>query len=172
MATPAIRGLFRKVETEEIAPHVAAVPGMTPLAYTDLIERRFANPEIHDTVRRVAFDGSARHSGFLHPVIRDALASGAPIEGLALVEALWARMCEGTREDGSVIEANDPLWATLVPAALAAKDDPRVWLAQDTIYGDLADAPRFADSFDRWLRLVWNEGTLAAITAYLEQADA
>ena len=172
MATPVIAGLFRKVETEEIAPHVAAVPGMTPLAYTNLIEGRFANPEIHDTVRRVAFDGSARHSGFLHPIIRDALASGAPLEGLALVEALWARMCAGTREDGSVIEANDPVWTALLPVAQAAKDDPRLWLAQDTVYGDLADAPRFADSFDRWLRLVWSDGTLAAINAYLDKPEA
>ncbi len=167
MATPAILGLFRKVETLEIAPHVAAVPGMTPLAYADLVERRFANPKIRDTTRRVAFDGSARHSGFLHPVIRDALAANAPLDGLALVEALWARMCAGTREDGSVIEANDPLWAALVLVAQAAQDNPRIWLAQESIYGDLADAPRFADSFDRWLRLVWREGTLTAIKSYL-----
>ncbi len=168
MANPANRGLFRKVEVEEIAPHVAAVPGMTPLAYTDLIEGRFANPEIHDTVRRVAFDGSSRHTGFLHPIIHDALAGDTPLDGLALVEALWARMCAGTREDGSSIEANDPLWSTLMPAARAAKDDPSIWLAQETIYGDLADSPRFADSFDRWLRLVWSEGTLAAIDTYLD----
>ena len=103
-----INGLFRKIETEEIVPHVTAVPGMTPSDYVDLVERRFANPEIRDTTRRVAFDGSSRHPGFLHPIIRDALSVGAPIDGLALVEALWARMCAGTREDGSVIAPNDP----------------------------------------------------------------
>ena len=92
MAHEAVHGLFRKVEMEEIVPHVAAVPGRTPEEYVDLIEGRFANPEIRDTVRRVAFDGSSRHPGFVLPVIRDALKAGTPVEGLALVEALWARM--------------------------------------------------------------------------------
>lgn len=168
MAHPLISGLFRKIEVEEIVPHVAAVPGMTPLDYVDLIERRFANPEIHDTTRRVAFDGSSRHVGFLHPVIRDALAADAPIEGLALVEAMWARMCAGTREDGSVIEPNDPFWDTLTAQASAAKDDPQAWLGQARFYGDIAQNARFGESFDRWLRMIWAQGTEAAIRTYLE----
>jgi mannitol 2-dehydrogenase len=167
MAHPLIQGLFRKIEIEEIVPHVAAVPGMTPLGYVDLIEGRFANPEIRDTTRRVAFDGSSRHAGFLHPIIRDALAKGTPLEGLALVEALWARMCAGTREDGSAIEPNDPIWDVLVAATTAAKDDPQVWIAQSKIYGDLGQNPRFAESFTRWLHLIWSDGTETALRSYL-----
>ena len=71
------------------------------MEYLDLIDRRFSNDAIIDTVRRVAFDGSARHAGFILPSIRDGLATGKSVEGLALVEAAWARMCEGTRENGS-----------------------------------------------------------------------
>ena len=168
MAHPLIKGLFRKIETQEIVPHVTAVPGMTPLDYVDLIERRFANPEIRDTTRRVAFDGSSRHPGFLHPIIRDALAADTPVDGLALVEALWARMCAGVREDGSVIEANDPFWDTLQAAATAAKDDPQTWLAQDKFYGELGQNQRFAKSFDRWLRLVWTKGTEVSLRTYLD----
>ena len=167
MAHPLIGPFFRKAATEEIAPHVAPVPDMTPEAYVALIERRFSNPEIVDTVRRVAFDGSSRHTGFILPVIREALKAGAPIDGLALTEALWARMCEGVREDGSVIEANDPAWDRLTLAALAAKTDPRDWLNQREFYGDLADDARFAESFSRWLRLISSEGTEAALSAYL-----
>ena len=167
MAHPLIQGLFRKIEIQEIVPHVAAVPGMTPLAYVDLIDRRFANPEIRDTTRRVAFDGSSRHPGFLHPIIRDALAKDTPIEGLALVEALWARMCAGTREDGSEIAPNDPVWDSLVVAAKAAKSDPQSWIAQRNLYGDLGDDPRFAECFTKWLRLIWRSGTEAALRSYL-----
>ena len=167
MANPLIRAVFRKIEVEEIVPHVAAVPVMTPLDYVDLVERRFANPEIRDTTRRVAFDGSSRHAGFLHPIIRDGLATGGPIEGLALVEALWARMCEGTREDGSEIAANDPFWETLVKAAKAAKGNPQAWIAQQQFYGDLGDNPRFAASFARWHQLIQRDGTAAALGAYL-----
>jgi mannitol 2-dehydrogenase len=166
MAHPAIAALFRKVQTEEILPHVAPVPGTTPADYLSLIERRFANPAIRDTTRRVAFDGSSRHPGFLLPVIREALAAGASVEGLALVEALWARMCDGHREDGTVIEPNDPDWTRLTAAARAARTRPRAWLEQPGLYGTLANAAPFAEAFERWLSLVWREGTEAALAAY------
>jgi len=167
MAHPLIAALFRKIEVEEIVPHVAAVPGMTPMGYVDLITARFANPEIHDTTRRVAFDGSSRHPGFLHPIIRDALAADTPIDGLALVEALWARMCAATREDGSDIAPNDPFWDALSAQARTAKNDPQAWLTQDQYYGDLSQNPRFAKSFAKWLTMVWGRGTDTAISTYL-----
>jgi len=168
LAHPLIGQLFRKVATEEIAQQVAAVPGMAPADYVELIDRRFSNPEIIDTVRRVAFDGSSRHTGFILPVLREALAAGGPIEGLALSQAIWARMCEGTREDGSVIEPNDPIWPELTVAAKLAKTDPQAWLRQSGLYGDLADNVRFSESFERWLSLIWADGTEAAIERYLK----
>ena len=61
MAHPLISGLFNKVESEEIAPTVKAVPEMSAKQYVDLIATRFSNPAIVDTTRRVAFDGSSRH---------------------------------------------------------------------------------------------------------------
>lgn len=167
MAHPLIGPFFRKVAEQEIALHVDPVPGMTPEAYVDLINRRFSNPEIVDTVRRVAFDGSSRHTGFILPVLRDALAAGTPIDGLALSQALWARMCEGTREDGTTIEPNDPFWDDLTEAAKAARHDPQAWLNQAQIYGDLANDPHIAETFARWLRLIWADGASAALEAYL-----
>lgn len=166
MEQPLIAALLRKVQTEEIAPHVKPVPGMTPEEYIDLIAGRFSNPLIVDTVRRVAFDGSSRHTGFLLPIIRDGLDGDVSVEGLALVEALWARMCEGTREDGSKIEPNDPFWPDLNAAAVAAKDRPRAWLEQRHIYGDLSDDPRFSRAFETWLQKLWSDGTEATLAAY------
>ena len=168
MAHPLVNGLFRKVQSEEIAPHVKPVPGMTPGDYIDLIDRRFSNPAIVDTTRRVAFDGSSRHTGFVLPILRDGLAAGTPVEGLALVEALWARMCEGTREDGSVIEPNDPFWSELQAAAATARQRPAAWLEQSQFYGDLIDAEQFVRSFERWLSMIWYGGSANAIRIYIE----
>jgi mannitol 2-dehydrogenase len=170
MADPRVAGFLARVAGEEIAPHVAAVPGTTPAAYLDLVARRFANPRIVDTVRRVAFDGASRHAGFLHPVIRNALAAGTPVEGLALAEALWARMCAGTREDGSAIAPNDPAWDGLSEAALAARTRPAAWLEQPGLYGDLARARRFAEAFERSLTGLWRHGTVAVLDEYLGAA--
>ena len=169
MKHPMIGGFFCKAADTEIAPQVQAVPGMSPEAYVDLIDRRFSNPEIIDTVRRVAFDGSSRQTGFVLPTLRDALMKGAPIGGLVLSQALWARMCEGTREDGTTIEPNDPNWEELGAAAKAARSNPPVWLDQREFYGDLADDDRVRGSFTGWLNLIWSDGVEAALHSYLSE---
>ena len=172
MAHDGIRAMFRRIARDEIAPHVPAPPGISVPDYIDLIEGRFANPEIRDTTRRVAFDGSSRHAGFLLPSIRDGLARGTPVEGLALAAALWARYCLGRREDGSVIEANDPLWPDLQAAAQAAQSDPAAWLDRVPIYRDVKGAPRFADAFCHWYRLVSETGVDATIARFAARQRA
>jgi mannitol 2-dehydrogenase len=168
MAHPQIGAFFTKVARSEIAPHIAPVPEISPENYVGLILGRFANPMIADTTRRVAFDGSSRHPGFLIPTLRDGLKVNAPVDGLILAEALWARMCQGTREDGSTIAPNDPMWSRLQPTAEAARTDPRVWLEQRHIYGDLSNEPRIAVPFAKWLDLIWTKGAGAALSRYLD----
>jgi len=168
MAHPLIGAFFRKVAKTEISPHVQPVPGIEPLDYVDLIDRRFSNPSIADTVRRVAFDGSSRHTGFVLPVLREALEKGKPIDGLALSQAIWARMCEGTREDGTAIEPNDPVWSRLTQAAKAAKTNPQSWLDQKDLYGQLGEDPNFQSRFRHWHTLISSEGVEAAIQSYLQ----
>ncbi len=167
MAHPLISDFFRKVEHDEIVPYVSPVLGMKPTDYATLIASRFSNPEIRDTTRRVAFDGSSRHPEFILPILRDALAANGSIEGLALVEAFWARMCAGTRDDGSVIESNDPDWQFLSDVAKASQHSPMRWLQQRQIYGDLADHPSFAATFCRWLDTIWAFGCAKTIEIYL-----
>ena len=169
MAHDGIRAMFRKIACDEIAPHVPAPPGASVPDYIDLIEGRFANPEIRDTTRRVAFDGSSRHAGFLLPSIRDGLAKGMPVDGLALTAALWARYCLGRRDDGTAIEANDPLWPDLQAAAKAARSDPAAWLERVPIYRDVKDAPRFADAFCHWYRLLAESGVNATVARFAER---
>jgi len=170
MANPDIKAFFNSVQMREVLPHVDAVKGTPATEYLELVESRFSNPKIHDTTRRVSFDGSSRHPGFVLPIIRDASAADAPVDGLALVEALWARMCAGTREDGSIIEANDPFWDDLTETAKAAKSNPKVWLDMQQTYGDLGDNGQFADAFERWLKMLWSDGTQATLQTYASQS--
>ncbi len=166
-----ISAFFRKVQVDDIVEHVKPVPGLSPLGYLDLIERRFANQAIHDTTRRVAFDGSSRHPGFLLPTLRDAIEAGSSLGGLALAEAFWCRMCAGTREDGTEIEANDPIWGQLQSRALAAKENPRVWIENRKLYGDAATVARFSDAFSNWLTRIWSDGSRRALRTYLGDAE-
>ena len=91
-----------------------------------------------------------------------------PLDGLALGEALWARMCAGWREDGTMIESNDPSWENLVMQARIAKDSPAEWRRQYQLYGDLGREIQFGKRFDNWLHLIWSQGTEKAIQTYLE----
>lgn len=168
MADPLIAAFFHKVQREEILPFVDAVAGTEPLDYLTLIEKRFANPKIRDTTRRVAFDGSSRHPGFVLPILRDSIAGGGRISGLALVEALWARMCFGSREDGSAILPNDPIWPALNKSAIAARETPEAWLAQNNIYGQLSAQDGFRQQFQMWLHLIWAEGCRTTLQRYLD----
>ncbi len=78
-------------------------------------------------------------------------------------------MCEGTREDGSTIEPNDPFWDRLTARAKRAREDPIQWLEMRQIYGDLADQPRLAEAFTRGLRMIRDQGMDHAIDTYLAE---
>lgn len=168
MENDALYAMFCGITLQEIAPLVGALPGMTPEQYINLVDQRFSNSSITDTVRRIGFDGSSRHPGFVLPTICDAIKAGTSIDGLALVQAAWARMCEGTREDGSKIEPNDPFWDLLTKKAQQAKHTPLVWLKLRQFYGDLADNHCFANAFGKWMRLIYRDGMESSIQQYLK----
>lgn len=170
MADSRIFDLLKKVEYEEIIPYVGEVPGLSPGEYFELIANRFSNPSIEDTVRRVAFDASSRHPGFIFPSIRDGLKSGNSVKGLALVEALWARMCQGIRDDGSVIENNDPIWDKLKKFADEAKLNPERWLDLKEIYGSLAKDKLFRETFVSWYNFINQHGVSETIRKYLKKS--
>ncbi|HVL20605.1 MAG TPA: mannitol dehydrogenase family protein [Amaricoccus sp.] len=167
MEHPLVRAFLRKVQLEEVVPIVPSVPGMNAGQYFEIIERRFANPKIGDTIRRLCLDGSNRQPKFVIPSIADRLAQGLPVDGLALESALWCRYCAGTTDSGAVIEPNDPAWDRLTETAQRAKADSSAWLGMRDIYGETADAPAFRDAFDGWLRALWANGTAATLERYL-----
>jgi mannitol 2-dehydrogenase len=167
MNHPLIGGFFAKLEREEIMPTVPPVPGVVLDDYYKLIHRRFSNPKIGDTIARLAFDGSNRQPKFIVPVIRDQLAAGQSVNGLALESALWCRHCAGTSESGKLTGPNDPIWDRLEKTAQKAKGDPAVWLAMQDIYGDTAQATVFSSAFSRWLSALWAKGTEAVLKDYL-----
>ena len=167
MADPLIAGFLRRVEAEDILPLVPPVPDTDIPAYYRLIEQRFANPEIGDTVRRLCLDGSNRQPKFILPSLRDNLAAGRVPQGLILASALWCRYCAGVSDSGALIAPNDPAWDRLTAVAQAARHDPARWLAMEDIYGDAGRDPRLIAAFDAALRALWAKGTRAVLQDYL-----
>lgn len=167
MADPLIRGFLDKLETEEIIPHVPPVPGVDLADYYQLIATRFSNPDVGDTIPRLAQDGSNRQPKFILPSTRDRLRSGADVPGLSLVSALWCRYCAGTTDTGDAFELNDPNAERLKPAALAAKDAPNAFLNLRELFGDLAEVPQFQARFGTALKSLWSDGTRVTLQRYL-----
>ena len=171
METPLIRAFLQKIEREEIIPTVPPVPGTDLASYFGIIERRFANPKIKDTIRRLCLDGSNRQPKFIVPSIADRLKAGAGIEGLALESALWCRYCFGTTDDGQPIEPNDPNWDRLTAVARQARSEPTAWLGMDDVYGEVGRAQPFRDAFSAALRALWTDGTRAVLARYTGVAN-
>jgi len=162
-----VAAFLTKVEQEEIIPVVPPVPDTDLGDYYALCQRRFANPKIGDTIRRLALDGSNRQPKFIIPSAFDRVQRQQSVNGLALVSALWCRYCYGTTDSGAVIEPNDPSWARLTAQAKLAKADPAAWLAMADIYGDLAKNPAFITAFSNALNTLWKIGTSATLERYL-----
>ncbi|MGR3466093.1 mannitol dehydrogenase family protein [Limimaricola sp.] len=166
MADPRIVSWLAALETREIIPTLAPIEGVDFETYRRKVAERFANPEIGDTIPRLCFDGTNRQPKFILPVIRDALAAGRPVEGLALEVAMWCRYCAGTDEAGAAIAPNDDNAEDLKRRALATKDDPSAFLSNAAVFGDLGDNPTFADAFARQIGAVWADGVAAALDRY------
>jgi mannitol 2-dehydrogenase len=167
MQNALVRGFLAKLEKEEIIPTVPPVPDTDLEDYYLLIERRFSNPTIGDTVRRLCLDGSNRQPKFIIPTIADRLKAGKDVAGLALESALWCRYCCGTTDAGTVIEPNDPNWDRLQATSRKAKDDPSAWIGMEDIYGDVGKSEVFAQSFAGHLKALWDNGVRETLSRYV-----
>jgi mannitol 2-dehydrogenase len=166
MADARVAGWLDRLTVREIQPTLHPIPGVSYDAYRTKIAERFANPEVGDTIPRLCLDGSNRQPKFILPVVRDRLAAGAPVDGLALEVALWCRYCFGQDEGGKAIAPNDDNWTALTALAKGAKDDPAVWLTNGAVFGDLAQDRRFSAPFAAALRSLWSVGVTATLAAY------
>lgn len=170
MAEPLIRGFLDRLEREEIIPIVPPVPDTDLDAYFSLVERRFSNPKIGDTIQRLCLDGSNRQPKFILPSAADRLKAGLPVAGLSLVSALWCRYCAGTTDSGRAIPPNDASAERLKEAALRARRDPAAFLALSDIFGDTGASPVFAAAFARNLNSIWDKGVRGTLQDYLAGA--
>ncbi|QDL91735.1 mannitol dehydrogenase family protein [Paroceanicella profunda] len=167
MEHPLVRGFLLKLERDEIIPIVPPVPGQDLGDYLTLIETRFANPDVGDTIPRLCQDGSNRQPKFILPSTRDRLAQGAPVTGLALESALWARYCYGESESGKPITLDDPNAERLTRHGRAAKDDPLAFLAMTEIFGDVGTNEGFRAAFAAALTSLWARGVTATLEDYI-----
>jgi len=156
------------LQKREVFPTLKPLPGVSYEAYLNKVLERFSNPEIKDTIARLAFSGSDRQPKFILPTLRDALDANSSIDGLALELALWCRYCTCTTESNETIELEDKYAAELQSRAIEASKRPKAFLEFTEVFGKLGENSKLTDTFARWLRVIHEKGVRAAITQYVD----
>lgn len=152
----------------EIAPTLAAPPGVRIEDYGAELMRRFRNPALPHRTKQIAMDGSQKLPQRLLGTIRDNLAAGRPIDRLALSVAGWIRYVYGRDEKGAAIDVADPLSVRFAKLADAHRDDPAAFasgvLAVDAVFGDdLPREPRFTTPAIAWLISLFANGAARTV---------
>ena len=115
--------LLAYMRTEAI-PTLLPVPGVELGEYTETLIKRFRNPQVKDTIARLAAESSDRIPTWLVPVIKENLAADRPVRLSAAIVASWARYAEGVDEQGEPIVVVDRLAESLTAAARRATPRP------------------------------------------------
>jgi mannitol 2-dehydrogenase len=152
--------ILRLMQTEVI-PVLAPIPGVDYEYYLATCLDRFGNTEVRDTIARLCQDGSNRQPKFILPTITEALASGRPLEGLALEVAIWCRYCA----ESDVLD--DPRAERLREAARQAPQRPAAFLDVTEVFGSLGVQERFAREFARQVEAVWSGDVRSVLRSFL-----
>lgn len=157
---PVLARFVREYMDREATPTLRPVPGVDLELYKGQLIERFSNPEIRDTLARLAAESSDRIPKWLVPVVREQLASGGEVTRSVAVIAAWARYAEAQDEQGNPIAVVDRLRDSLVPIAQRYESEPRAFIQNRALFGDLVDDPRFLADYDRLLRSLHDVGAM------------
>ena len=163
---PAFAKFVMNYMTQEATPTLRPVPGVDLDAYRHALIERFANPEVRDTIARIAINASDKIPKWLLPVVHANLASSGEISRSAAVVASWARFAEGRDEQGQPIEVVDLLKDELRAIAVQNREKPTIFIENRAIFGDLSQNPRFVDAYLKALNSLYAVGALETIKRF------
>jgi mannitol 2-dehydrogenase len=167
MQDPLIEKLLRRYMDEEATPTLSPVPGVDLVKYKNQLIERFSNPQVLDTVARLAAESSDRIPKWLIPVVREQLASNGQVKLSAAIVASWARYDEGVDELGNPIEVVDPLKDELMAIAKNQINDPKSFIENKRLFGDLAKDDRFTKPYLETLNKLHQDGAEKALEKVL-----
>ena len=156
MKDPVFAAFMRRFMDEEASPLLAKMEGIDLEAYKDSLGVRFANPNIKDSVSRICSESSAKLPKFLLPTVRENLALGGSIRFATLVLAAWC--CyhgQQVDENGNPLEIIDAKKTELHQAAKGADSTPLTFLAQEDVFGSLAEDERFVKEYQEMVSRIF-----------------
>ncbi len=168
-AQPAFVAYMRALMKDEAAPTLQLPAGVDVAAYQDALVERYRNPALPHRTQQIAMDGSQKLPQRLLGTVRDNLAAGRPIDGLALGVAAWMRYVAGVDEAGRSIKVSDPLAGDFARIASEHRGDPaglaRGLLGVRAVFGDdLPAAEPFARKVAAWLKVLHQDGAARTVS--------
>lgn len=150
--------LVRAFQEREAIPTLPEVVGVDLDDYARTVLDRFANPQMDDTLVRIATSASARIPAFVLPVVWDALRDGGELELAAATVAAWIWRLLGAARGASFPVVQDEV--ALVEPGTAV---PGLRVLEHPLFGDLVDEPRFVAACDDALRRLETLDVRAAV---------
>lgn len=151
MDDPELREHFNRFERVEVQ---RAMPADIPLevpAYIELIEGRFTNKSIGDSIERICTDGFAKFGIFIRPTLEGCFAAGQIPAFTIRSIAAWFHYAQLKMSGARNFTYNEPNWDRLEP--LLDREDTEAFLSAPSLFGDLAARhPEFAQEFERQLQ--------------------
>jgi len=139
-----IDALMQEITTTLHLPTAVDLP-----AYRRALLTRFANPALRHRTAQIAMDGSQKLPQRLFAPALERVAAGQDMPRIALGIAAWLRFLQGTADDGSPLEVDDPRAGALTRAARAAQSSralyDAVFAMRDIVPPALAESTRVRD---------------------------
>ena len=141
---PELREFFRAYETEEVIPAIGDSP-IDLLAYRDIIESRFSNQYIGDTVERICMDGVSKFPIFVLPTIQGTVDRGlVPIRSIHGI-ASWYVFMRQAQAGRIPFHYVDPKWDWIAPMLEPGQE--AVFAAEPDLWGDIPTrCPEFVNA--------------------------
>jgi mannitol 2-dehydrogenase len=165
MRDPDLVALVRAFQDLEARPTLPEIPGVDLGAYATTVLERFANPQMGDTLVRIAASASARIPAFVLPVVWDGLQSGGELALAAATVAAWVHRLVRVERDATLPTVPDEVALVSPGTASTARD-----VLAHPVFGELSAEPRFIDACEHALRQLEHDDIRTVMRTLVREA--
>jgi mannitol 2-dehydrogenase len=167
---PAVAELLTRFMSIDAAPLLRPPADVSLEAYQSMVVGRFANPNLPDTVLRVAHDGAAKLPVFHRATATGLIAEGRDPRREALLLAAFRRYIRGVDDHGKAFEVHEPHLADADWPLLRSDNPLKALQSSPFAAWKLTDSAAFVEKYTTVAAILDSDGIHAGI-AYALQTD-
>ena len=149
---------MRQFMDNEVTPQLGEIEGIDLTDYKNSLEKRFANPNIKDGVRRICSESSAKLPKFLIPTILENLAAEGSIRYGTFILAAWFYYSDKRMDiNHNEIDIIDERKEELHRNAKQYEQNHLSFIRIPDIFGNLLDNKRFVKEYSKMIEAIYKE---------------